>query len=421
MSKNRVILSLLPGRLDVVAYEGKRQCLAERLSMPNDGDTTEWLKAIRQAVGPLLAIVEKANLTGAATTLLYRSPTQSVDLVGLPIRDKSQAIEAARLSLLNSLSYSAVTAVCQASVIGRDAGEETRKTHIMVVAEREDIAQALVDLTENAGLKFHIATPHATPIKSNLAAQVLHNKAINQGVLYVGEHSSYFAVGSQRTLLFFRRINLGFELLANALTRPLRLPGHADLIELDIETARDIIARHGISYEDKPVHESPKITGKQTLPLLQPVIQRCIVELRQSLRFGLQEQHRENLNILVTGLGSSIPGLDKMIAEELGVDTTRDEKYGSYQHNKPGSDGSELVDALKDPGLLEEVNMLPHDLARRRRTSRLTQWLWTGAIAAVCSHCLRWVSIQREAYRPPQRSTDVRITCRGLQSSRTNR
>ena len=62
-------------------------------------------------------------------------------------------------------------------------------------------------------------------------------------------------------------------------------------------------------FDRRLIGEGYGLAGTQVVPLLQPVLQRFIVELRQSLRFGLNDNDRANLSLFITGPGSAVKGL----------------------------------------------------------------------------------------------------------------
>ncbi|NNF43336.1 MAG: hypothetical protein HKN62_09860 [Phycisphaerales bacterium] len=384
MKSRQAVVELLPGRIDVIVFEGSRQVDARRLPLSTDGDACEWAKTVRRSGVSLQKIVEELKVEGGEARVLYRSPTQSVDLSSFGVRAPNQAIDAAVLSCADSLPYSAMSAVTEAVIVGRDTRGDPRQMHVLVAAEREDIAEAIVHLVEEAGLKFVSATPLDAAVMANFVGSELATKATHQGSLYVGEYTSFFVVSSGGTLLFDRRIDLGLESLASSLTSPLTVRGRGETIELSDEDAQTMLQNHGVPDRDAIVHEELQLTGGQVIPLLQPVLQRFIVELRQSLRFGLSEGDRSNLSIRVTGPGASIPGLTDLIGKELGVETRADDGYSSTTSwTTPGATEGELRDALKDPKVLQQLNLLPKELNQHRRFGRLRRWLWTGAAAAL--------------------------------------
>jgi Tfp pilus assembly protein PilN len=220
-------------------------------------------------------------------------------------------------------------------------------------------------------------------VTAHLVSTALRDRRGSRGVLYVGERTSVFVITGGGRLLFDRRIDLGLESLAQALTRPIRAAGRDEPIELDIDAARSILHEHGIPGFDTVIEEAHGLTGAQVIPLIQPALQRFIVELRQSLRFGLAEDERDQLTIRLTGPGASLPGLGKLIRGELEIETEDEPGRTAYDFSRRSIDGSELVDALGDRSLPNRLNLQPFTLAHRRRVGKLRRWLWTGAAAAL--------------------------------------
>jgi len=377
-----VVIALLPDRVDVAVRRGGRTLGGKRILIDLDSDPRDWLKTIESSVPALAAVVDELGIDGAPTVVVYRSPTQSVELVSLPLRSPTQAREAARLSGTESLPYSSSDALCEALVVGRDSGRDEPQTHAVVAAERDDIAGAIVALVESAGLTFVSATPTDAVLLARIVKAALREKSADRGWLYIGETSSFFVVTSKGMLRVRRCINIGLQTIANSLTRPIRSTGQGDPIELTADVAREILHGSGLNT-DRITHGQFELSREQIMPLMQPVLQRYIVELRQSLRFGLSDEQRRRVSISVMGPGSAIPGLVDLIARELGVQTTIDPNQVEYDYRVPGSEGSELVDATTDRGLLGRLNLQSKGSADRRRLGRLRRWLWTGAAAAI--------------------------------------
>jgi hypothetical protein len=381
--KNRqVVVEVLPDHIDVVVRDGVIRTHMHRLPFTPESDPAEWAKAIRRSAASLRAIVDGLGLTGLPAIVLYRSPTQAIDLVGCAVRHPAEAIEAAVLSCCDALSYSSLSAICQGSVVGRDATGDKRQMHVVVAAEREDVSEALVAMIVNAGLKIESITPLGAAVAGFVIGQALADKRPQQGRLYIGEHASIFVVASEGRIIFDRRIGLGLDAISRSLTRSIRRRGE-ESVELSHEEARRILTKFGVPARDTVVDEKLGLVGGEIIPLLQPVLQRYVVELRQSLRFGVMDEERTDLQIEVTGPGSALPGLTELLSSELDVTTTRDPRYVEYDWEQPGSDASESADAIHDRRLLRQVNLLPVPLATNRRTSRFRHWLWTGAAAAI--------------------------------------
>lgn len=373
--KKQIVIELMPDRVGVLVFEGSRQVEERTLPLAPEDDPGEWAKSIRRSAVSLGTIVTELKLEDAETAVLYRSPTQFVDLSAYAVRSAAQVIEAATMSCADSLPYSMMSATCEAMIVGRDAAGDPCQTHVVLGAEREDIAEAIAHLVEEAGLRFQSATPLDAALVAHLVRGELAGRH-RRGALYIGQYTSFFVVVNAGSLLFSRRIDLGIETLVTSLTRPINIPGRAE-IELTVDEAREVLAKHGIPGRDEIVHAEHGLTGVQVVPLLQPVLQRFIVELRQSLRFGLSEEDRADLSIWVTGTGSSLKNLATLIGTELGIESAGDTTYPDPEPTR------ERQDAIADRSFLTRLNLMPRPLALRRRTARLRRWMVTGAVAAM--------------------------------------
>ncbi len=384
MSLGTVAIELLYDRIDVAAIKGGRVLVSKRVPIELPTDGLEWVKAVRSNGKVLEPIVQELGLTGAKTSLLYRSPTQAVDLASFEIRSTSEACTAAILTCSESLPYSASTAVIEAVVVGRDRGGAAPKTHVAVAAERTDAVRAMVEMVESAGLEFTSAAPIDVAIMVRILRQALKHRGPQQGWLHFGEHSSLFVVGGGGAIRCGRCIAIGLRTIARSLTGPIRLPGGHKTVELDFDAALKILHRHGIPDADEVVHHDPELTRRHIMPLIQPVLERYIVELRQLIRFGVpDEDERKAIAITVTGPGSAIPGLAGLVGRELRLDVKADEKYSSFDYLLPAATGSELGEAIEDPQILASLSFMPSELAARRHMPHLRRWLWAGAAVAL--------------------------------------
>ncbi len=378
--------------MDVAVVGGSGIVASLRVPLDLSNEPTTWAKAVRGVGSKLKEIVKELDADGASTRVLYRSPAQSVDLHSFAIRTASQACAAAVLPLADSLPYSLSSANLEAVVVGRDAGGADRRWHVVVGADRSDVIRAIVEMVETAGLKFDSATPIDAAIIAAVVRSALAYAGPQHGWLHFGKHSSFFVLGGGGRVRFVRSIALGTETIVKALTRPIRTPDDQP-INLDHVTAQRIFYEHGIPETDDVIDETLQIRRRHIMPQIQPVLQRYVVELRQSLRFGLSEEERKAIEITVSGPGSTVPGLSELIAWELNLKLAIDTRYSGYDFRAPAGDGSELHDALSNTKFLDRLNLQPADAALRRQAGRLRRWLWTGAAAAIVVIALDTVQI----------------------------
>ncbi len=382
MISTSIAIELLSDRMDVAAIKGGHVIGSRRIPVSLPSEPIAWVKAVRGLSSQLAGAARELGLPKATARLLYRSPTQTVDLASFDLRSADQACAAATLPTADALPYQLSSAVIESAAVGRDTSGPQRRWHVVVAADRIDIVRALVELVQSAGLIFESATPMDAAIMSKLVRQALRHSGLQHGWLHFGQNSSFFILGGGGRVRFKRSIGLGVETVVQSLARPIRVPDE-ESVQLDQETARLVLHEHGIPETDEVVVTRTKLTRQHIMPQIQPVLQRYVVELRQSLRFGLPEGDRKAIEITVTGPGSTIPGLIELMGWELQVKFNVDPKCADYDYRAPAGPGSELRDAAEDARLLGYLSLQPQATAQVRQMSRLRKWLWAGAAATL--------------------------------------
>lgn len=390
MPSRYVAIELLPDRLQIAVVRQHRVVRAQRLSIELESEPAAWISSLRQIAPLLRDAVTELKVVGWPAVVLHRSPTASVDLSSLPMESASQAVDAAKLGCLDSLSYSSNAAIVEAMLIGRDRRGEHRQHHLVTAAERDDCADALAQCVEAAGLKFTSATPMDAVTLWRVAGDVFREKSGDVARLFVGEHSSHFVVGGAGRIIFGRSIGLSLAALTRSLTRPIRPAEGEEPVELTSEQARQILFDYGVDPPRDQTIPGTGLTGAQLLPPMQPVLQRCVVELRQSLRFGLPDEMRERLQVQLTGPGVQA-GLAEMLERELGVPFAVATSSHQYDDARPASEGGELAEGIRRPDAMASLALLPQEVNEIRRVARLKRWLWTGAAAALALVGVDWV------------------------------
>lgn len=421
MSATIVAIELLGDRIDVAAVRAGRRRDARRLSVRLPPDGREWARTVREQVRELRGAVESMGVAGLPAAVLYRSPTQSVDLKSLELRSRSEARSAAVLSCVESLPYSLDAAVSRSVAVGRDRAGPAPRRHVVVALDRRESAGAIADLVQQAGLRLVSATPLDAAILAAAVSRALRHAGPDQGWLHVGENSSFFLLGGLGSLRFARYLAIGFRTLVQSLTRPIRMPG-GEPFQLDDGTARRILFTHGLPHDDRVVHEKPTLTRRHIMPLVQPVLQRYVVELKQSLRFGLPGgDARSSIGITVTGPGSAIAGLAGLIGRELRLEAAADGRHAGFDPGAPAGPGSELMESLRRRRLLGSLDLQPADVVLRHEVVRVRRLLWAGAgiaLLAMAADVARIESRLREAERAAAAHRVMSARVEALQATR---
>jgi Tfp pilus assembly PilM family ATPase len=378
VKRNTVIIELLSGHIEIVVMEGATARARRSVPVALDRDPVGFCRSLRAVGRDLRAAIEALEATGLDTRVLYESPTVGLDLKSCSVRTADQARGVAELSLVEAFSYAIETASVGSWAVGRDAAGTKRAWHVIAAAERDDVANAVADLVEAAGLRLCSLTPIDSLLLCDLIETALTDEQSTRGWLHIGQHGSYFAVASHGVLEFIRRSSLGVHTLVDGLTRHLTIDGETKT--LDHTEVAMILAEFGIPEADQVVLPSDGISGRHIRPLLQPMLERFIVELRQSLRFGLSESARSELRIEISGPGADLKGLRELLSGELGIDF----EIASHSAETTGaSDDIDLATVSRRAPLLDSVNLIPRKLAATQRVARLRSLLWLGAAAAM--------------------------------------
>lgn len=358
---------------------------------PPIDDETTLDQALAAATEPMRAVVVEHRVRGAVA-VLHQSPTQAVEMTADPTRSDGEAIESARLSCVTSLNYPAENALAEAIIVGRDRSGDDPRRHVVVVSERNDVAKAISKWVADLGLKLASLTPKPAAVLTAYLQRVLRETSDPRGWLYVSDHMSFFVLAEKGRIFFQRRIDVGLATLTHTLTTPIRLSGKDKPISLSARQAQQLIRRVGIPERGAWVDEEAGLRGAHLLPQMQPVLQRMIVEMRQSLRFGVTDEQREQFRLLVTGPGAAVHGLTNLIGDGLGVPTDADPAFvhqvGAKEaqggHRGDGCDAMllELDEATQSDSLWRQLNVMPAEQVAARQSSKLRGCLVAGACAA---------------------------------------
>jgi len=325
------------------------------------------------ACDALCRLVEEAKVRHAETIVLYESPTAIVEFRSSPAKG-NEAIDAARLSLRDSVSTNQLVDPEAIALLGKDRSGPAPKAHTLAATDTAINVQEVYDVAQRAGLRVEAMAPISA---ATIAAAVKYALSQNDdellATLRVDDEHSALVVSSLKRLHLLRPIELGVNRLVEALVKPIE--NNDRCVMLERADARQMLVDIGIPDRDQVVDAANDLTGVDVLPLLQPTLQRLVVELKQSLRFGLNEKERKNIRLTLEGPGASIPGLAKILSVETGIDLT-EESLCAAEHG-----------ALAEQSAVEEMaprlNLVPISMMKRRMRHRIKTGILTGAGIAV--------------------------------------
>jgi Tfp pilus assembly PilM family ATPase/Tfp pilus assembly protein PilN len=421
--RNCVGIEIASDRIDVVLIRGRDIAAVHRIAIAAATESGAWNAAVRGARAQLRSFVEQNKAQGLPATVLYRNPSQVVDFPYVEVKSAQEACSAASLSCSAAIPPTAGAVVCDAAVIANASSGSRRRWHVVVAADRDDAIDAIESVVVESGLKFVGALPIDVAIVLAMVDRAArHRQSPSHGWLHLGMHSSIFLARIDGAIRFLRRINVGLETVAASLARPIHQHGSPEPVHLAMDAARRMLFESGIPLRDQLVHEQLRLHGSDTLPLMQPVLQRLLVELRQSLRFGLEEQERAGLRVTIEGPGCTLPRFVDLVGTELQVQPEVDAvERGDSNPFQPGFPGGELVQSLSDSRAMARFKLFPAQATARQQNRRSRRCLWAGAAVAAALLAGEWVIATRQLSAARQQMQGLESQTRQVESVRAAR
>lgn len=399
LARAYTIVEITPTRLELAVVSGTavQQRRAERYSPPAPG--ADWAETLRARHATLAGWVLELSLQNSPTTVLFSSPTAVASLPACPAALGESAVERASvLALAESAGYPIADNPTSTAIIFTDSraiekpGQPTaqKMSHTLAAVETEANCTLLSQWIASCGLiPTRLLPATAAPIARLVAASSKHtapkgDDATLHASLWFGEHESFFMVGDSSGIVLFRALSVGVENLVEGLLRPIT-PRNADgstrePVTIDRSAARSLLERAGIPQQDDIVDDRNGFTGSSVLPLMNPVLQRFSIEIKQSLRFGLSDKQRTSVTLTVDGPGAGLPRIDTALANLCGI--TVQPPAGQPTGTDRGSASVGNINAVIHTPIAT-VSLLPASMQQAQIKVRARRSLWTGvAISA---------------------------------------
>jgi len=159
-------------------------------------------------------------------------------------------------------------------------------------------------------------------------------------------------------------------------------------VSLTVEEARALLGRAGAPEPDEEIDPARGILGSGVMPLIRPALQRMVVEVRQSIRFGLSEEERASARLSLAGHGSHAPGLGEAIAHECKL--TFERASAPTGLDAPSAEVGPLS-ALASWAGAPAQDLAPARVRQERTLRRVRNGLWAGAGVAAGFVALSWL------------------------------
>lgn len=371
MSQSHIVVSLGPLRLDV-AHVHKGEIIS-RASAWLDRVTIEqaWntdLHSLDSTLDQLLQAVEaRPGMSGVAE---YASPETSVDVFTVPENEDPTLGATKMLADASNIDLSTEPFV----TLPLDAPSLPGQHHVLGATDLDLRVDAVRNWLRRVGLR-----PVAFVPIDAAAVQVAVNRARQlQGsspsvLVHLGERRTVIVLTHMGELKLVRCVGIGTSVLVDAVAEATAAEGQT-IDSLHRKQSFESLRQMGISLAAR----GPKTEASdRLLPFLNPALQRYIVEIRQTLRFGLTPQDAARAVLQCFGAGSALPGLTRTIAGQLDI-SVPDEQ------SQPASEYSHTVDVglslQVDPSA---ISLMPSSHRKAAQSRRAMGGLVAGAAGAL--------------------------------------
>lgn len=377
MPPTQVILHLTSTYVEAATMLSNR-CASRRIvrfATVDNRPFAEQLQTIGPAVDEVLSNLSPRTTRVTIVTALTGMFSGVFAVPGATSVNESST--AALLALAELSQFSPADHPHATHVVATDSGPEARR-YVLAATMKDDVAAATADLVLSRGFQLSgIYSLEALKLASVVAALQREAGTEPTGILWIGESESVLACRVGQSLKLVRTLAVGLDHLLSALARPIR-GGGGDVTYTPAEAYAALIAG-GIPAPGTSFDASRDVDATAVLPLMQPMLQRLAIEIKQSLRFSLTEEQRGALTLHIDGSGALVARLGDLVARQIGVNAVIAPTCGQSVGSHETGDA-----AIRPWSVIERLPMvlLPERIAEQREQKRVAVAMWAGVAAA---------------------------------------
>lgn len=362
MSRVECILELTPSRLRAVILDGKSNPSSTSIPYPAEWQRT-WEKHLTPLYEPVTALLDSLPTRPSKLHVVYFSPGAAADVVSFPKSDKvdhSSLILAAQDVLHVEQNDQPLVTL----PLVTDADSPDPQQHILAATDANEHTEAIIDLIRAVNCRVgNILPMHAYILRNTTPTVLPSGDTAPQVRITLAEHTTTLSVFDCHKLHFVRTIDIGLWQLVELYMRV--LSDDKQSLEETRSAAWNLLFKTGIPEPHQVIDQDRNIEGKHFLPMIQPVLQRIFVEIKQSLRFGIPRDQLDRAQITLIGPGAAIPNLVEHLANHLDINV---EAKPASCHDPENLDLENTISAFSSLGCARPA----HTLTSFKRSRELT-------------------------------------------------
>lgn len=374
MKGELLYLVIVPNRVDGALMRGTQIVGSHRAEVPGvrwdelwGGDLAPLDEAIAQIVRTLRV------RAGTETVVAYSAPKSTVEVFAVPGTGRA-AIQAASLSLREAMGSTNEFGAVGIDVLWSSGSRASARAMVLGAGEPDATPESICALLGRSGLTPRSLVPTRAIAVQTCWAQAERRSEQDVVLIELDEDCMTMVgiVGGEPRMV--RQCALGIELFVEAYTRAMRATRSDSVGPPTREEAAQAFWTHGIPSREASIDRDGKTRGHDVLPLLQPIVQRLAIEIKQTLRFGLDADGRR-LPIFLIGRSASVTALAALLTDH--ADCPIDAEPPPQSVGNPWGPVSAVERVAA--GIPRAINLLPRSVAERGSARTVRRAALAGA------------------------------------------
>ena len=379
-SQPKVILSLAPTALDAARVQRGTVVARTRVALNPDEWSDLWEQSLLPLDGPLADALRAVGASrNPSVCVLCETPSDRIEVLSVP-GDESDPVAYGRKRFAERLDLHADHPAIGARLLCRSSGD---KTQVLLAGDTDANLQRVFGWLNRVGARLDgVVTMKSAVLNAGLGA-LERDGTGNRMLIYMDSGYTAVVCRGDGGLRLARVFGIGTRALADAFRRG-AADGQAPAADGAGEHVRalEMLGTCGVPGEGAPISGSAHPLRNRVVPMLSPVIQRFLVEVKQTIRFGLGGGHTLDKSTL-GGPGAFVPGLASLIGEGLESAVTIDTGECCEGSQVPFGDPSAARNTVMNPA--ETITLCPNYMLEAKREVLSRRALIAGAALPIAA------------------------------------
>lgn len=323
VKKSMLVVLLDPSSVNGFWFSKGQAPRRARVSLASTDWSSLWEGGLRSLDDALAEVVTRLRVpVGAPVVVGFESTSSVAEAQSIPAGDAQLGLASLRLAMCERLGVPRRTQAVQVKQVSSATGGDSPSSGVAILSgASESEIGAIHDWIGRAGLRCTHLVPSGAVLLAH-TTRAISKSATDQIriVLHIEGHRSVLGVSAGGRIELLRTFEIGMNNLAEAIARASASRGDGRASVLSVGQALESLAKNGLPKPDTDFDTEHGLSANAVLPVLQPVLQRFGIEIKQSLRMVMRRSGTSAVHVELRGPGSKIPLLPDVFAQAVEVD-----------------------------------------------------------------------------------------------------